>query len=49
LNLIEKNVKTLLMDLDETLITSCSMRDDPEKILTPAEGGPAVFFLIEKD
>jgi len=35
------------MDLDETLITSCSLRDEPEKILTPAEGGPAVYSNFE--
>jgi len=30
----KKNTKTLLLDLDETLITSCK-RDGPEKILIP--------------
>lgn len=32
---IEKTTKTLLLDLDETLITSCSKRDGPDKILIP--------------
>lgn len=33
------------MDLDETLITSCALRDEPEKILTPIgeNGGPPVY------
>jgi CTD small phosphatase-like protein 2 len=31
----KKNTKTLLLDLDETLITSCSKRDGPEKVLIP--------------
>lgn len=43
-NTLEKNTKTLLLDLDETLITSCTIRDDPEKILTPPDGGPPVYF-----
>jgi Dullard-like phosphatase family protein len=42
----KKNTKTLLMDLDETLITSCSLRDEPEKILTPSEGGPPIMIKI---
>jgi len=32
---LEKNTKTLLLDLDETLITSCSKRDGPDRILIP--------------
>jgi len=31
----KKNAKTLIMDLDETLITSCSKRDNPDKVLEP--------------
>jgi len=31
----KKNTKTLLLDLDETLITSCSKRDGPDRILMP--------------
>jgi len=42
----KKNTKTLLLDLDETLITSCTIRDDPEKILTPADGGPPIMIKI---
>jgi len=42
----KKNVKTLLLDLDETLITSCSLRDEPDKILTPADGGPPIMIKI---
>jgi len=32
--------------LDETLITSCSLRDEPDKILTPADGGPPIMIKI---
>jgi len=32
---LEKNTKTLLLDLDETLITSCSKRDGPDRVLIP--------------
>jgi len=32
---LEKNTKTLLLDLDETLITSVSKRDNPDRILFP--------------
>lgn len=46
--LIEKNTKTLLLDLDETLITSCAMRDEPEKILPASDGGPPVYIVVNK-
>jgi len=43
----KKNTKTLVLDLDETLITSCSLRDDPDKILTPInESGAPIMIKI---
>mgnify|MGYP006976767659 FL=1 len=41
---LEKSTKTLILDLDETLITSCSARDDPDKVLIPEgdESAPPV-------
>ena len=47
-DLKKKGTKTLLLDLDETLISSCSMRDNPDKILIPecSEKAPPVSVLL---
>jgi len=42
----KKNTKTLLLDLDETLITSCSKRDGPDRVLIP-EGERAHPIMIK--
>lgn len=44
----KKSTKTLILDLDETLITSCSARDDPDKVLIPEgdESAPPIMIKI---
>ena len=44
-------MKTLVLDLDETLITSCLQRDGPDKILFPNndETIPPVIETLENN
>ena len=50
LDLIVKRFKTLFLDLDETLVHSCTIKENPEKIITATNdyGDEATvnFFLI---
>ncbi len=44
--IIQEFKKTLILDLDETLITSCSRRDNPDKVLTP-HGDTSATQVVE--
>jgi len=46
-DLKKKSTKTLLLDLDETLISSCTARDEPDKILIPDIGEKAPPIMIK--
>lgn len=44
---IDKNQKTLVLDLDETLVYACTSSDKPDKVISlGGENGPLVLFTF---